>query len=152
MSARWDLAVFDRDDQLVLVVEVKNKLNAGPEWAARLRHNILAHGIFPNAPYFLMAFPDRFYLWTNNDTNDTDAGPSYTIDARPILQPYFDQSGVTPDQISGQSLELIIASWLGELIHVEALPEELARSQPWLVDSGLYAAVTGGRLGHEVFV
>lgn len=29
---------------------------------------------------------------------------------RPILQPYFDKAGVIADQISGQSLELIVAS------------------------------------------
>lgn len=76
--------------------------------------------------------------------------PSYTIDARPIFQPYFEQSGVTPDQISGQSLELIIASWLGELIHSEVMSEQLKTTQPWLVNSGLYAAVAQGRLGHEI--
>lgn len=150
MSARWDLAVYDRNDQLVLVVEVKNKLQASPEWAARLRRNIFAHGTFPNAPYFLMVFPDQFYLWTNNDTNNGNVPPSYTIDARPIFQPYFEQSGVTPDQISGQSLELIIASWLGELIHSEVMSEQVKTTQPWLVHSGLYAAVAQGRLGHEI--
>ncbi len=152
MSARWDLAVYDRNDQLVLVVEVKNKLQASPEWAARLRRNIFAHGTFPNAPYFLMVFPDQFYLWTNNDTNDEDVPPAYTVDARPIFQSYFEQSGVTPDRISGQSLELIVASWLGELIHGEVASEQLATTQPWLVDSGLYAAIGQGRLGHEVLV
>lgn len=152
MSARWDLAVYDRNDQLVLIVEVKNKLQASPEWGARLRRNIFAHGIFPNAPYFLMVFPDQLYLWTHNDTNDEAGMPSYTIDARPILQSYFEQSGVAPDQISGHSLELIVASWLGELIHGEVAPEELASSQSWLINSGLYATVAQGRLGHEVLV
>ncbi len=68
---RWDLSVGNRDGQLVLVVEVKSKTDASPEWAARLRHNILAHGTFPEAPYFLIVFPDRFYLWTHAD-GDSD--------------------------------------------------------------------------------
>jgi hypothetical protein len=58
----WDLSVDNRDGQLALVVEVKRKTNASPEWAAKLRRNILAHGTFPKAPYFLMVFPDKFYL------------------------------------------------------------------------------------------
>ncbi len=62
MSTRWDLAVYDSQHQLVLVVEVKSIAGASPEWAARLRRNILAHGTFPNAPFFLVALPDRFYL------------------------------------------------------------------------------------------
>lgn len=31
----WDLAVYNRDGQLVLVIEIKSKLNAPPEWAAQ---------------------------------------------------------------------------------------------------------------------
>ncbi len=57
MSAGWDLTTYDRDNKLALVVEVKSKLDATVSWAAQLRRNILAHGTFPNAPYFLMAFP-----------------------------------------------------------------------------------------------
>ncbi len=150
MSTRWDLATYDRDNQLVLVAEVKSKLDAPPEWAARLRRNILAHGTFPNAPYFLMVFPDRFYLWKNTDSNHELIEPTYVIDARPVLQPYFDQAGITADQVSGQSLELIVASWLNEIIH--KAPNELDTSQQWLIDSGLYNAVVGGSLDHEVLV
>jgi hypothetical protein len=58
----WDLSLTDRHGKLALAVEVKGKTNASPTWATALRLNILAHGTLPNAPYFLMAFPDTFYL------------------------------------------------------------------------------------------
>ncbi len=146
---RWDLVVDDRNGQLALVVEVKRKTNVSPEWAARLRRNILAHGTFPKAPYFLMVFPDKFYLWTDAEAHLDQSEPNYTIDARPILQPYFERAGVTVDQISGQSLELIVASWLGEIIHSGKLLEDVDADHDWLVDSGLCAALAGGRLKHE---
>lgn len=152
MAERWDLVVYDRNDQLVLIGEVKNRLHASPEWAARLRRNIFAHGVFPNAPYFLMVFPDTLYLWTSTDPSDEAAMPSYTVDARPVLQPYFEQVAVPTDRIGSKSLEIIVASWLSELIHGELPPEELERSQAWLTESGLYAAVAKGRLEHEVLV
>lgn len=152
MSVRWDIVVYDRDNHLVLVVEVKNKLNASAEWAAKLRHNIFAHSEFPNAPYFLMAFPDRFYLWTDQGTHPQNTAPSYTIDARPILQPYVEQSNLMLDQISGSSLDLIVASWLSRLMYSGTSPDELDPTQQWLVESGLYAAVANGRMGHEVLV
>ena len=145
----WDLSVDNRNGQLVLVVEVKAKLNASPVWAAQLRHNILAHGTFPKAPYVLMAFPDRFYLWTEANLLLDYNEPNYTIDARPILEPYFEQAGVTAEQISGQSLELIVASWLGKIIYSEKVPENIDESQRWLIESGLYAALVGGRFEHE---
>lgn len=145
----WDIAIYNRDHQLVVVVEVKAKLNASLEWAAQLRRNIFAHGIFPKAPYFLMAFPDKFYLWTDNAEQLEKSEPTYTIDARPILESYFEQAGVSANQITGQSLELIIASWLGKVIHSEQLPDELDQSQRWLIESGLYTAVAGGHFDRE---
>lgn len=144
----WDLSVNNRSGQLTLVVEVKRKTNVSPEWAAKLRRNIFAHGTFPKAPYFLMVFPDKFYLWSDAEAYQDQSEPTYTINASPILQPYFERAGVTADQISEASLELIVTSWLGEIIHSEQLPKNLDASQHWLIESGLYAALVGGKLGH----
>lgn len=85
MASGWDLAVDNRNGQLVLVVEIKRKTNISPEWAAKLRCNILAHGTFPKAPYFLMVFPDKFYLWTDVGAFQEQSEPTYMIDASPIL-------------------------------------------------------------------
>lgn len=148
MSVHWDIAIYDRANQLALVVEVKTKLNASPEWAARLRRNIFAHGTYPNAPYFLMVFPDRFYLWKNVGIDQEAVEPTYVIEAQPILQPYFDQSGIVANQVSDQSLELIVASWLGDLVHKSR--NDLEPSQDWLIESGLYDAVAGGSLDQKV--
>ena len=149
IDSGWDLAVDNRNGQLALVVEIKCKTNVSPEWAAKLRRNILAHGTFPKAPYFLMVFPDKFYLWSDVGAFQEQSEPSYMIDASPILQPYFERAGVMADQISKQSLELIVASWLGEIIHSEKPPEALDDSRRWLIDSGLYAALVGGKFQHE---
>ena len=148
---RWDLEVYDRHEQRVLIVEVKNKRDTTPEWAAQLRSNIFAHGVYPNARFFLLAFPDRFYLWTDSRTEPKDREPDYTIDARPLLQPYFDHAGVNANHISDYSLELIIMLWLGEIMHSDTALAE-AESAQWLVESGLYAAISGGRFEREVVV
>ncbi len=96
-----------------------------------------------------MVFPDKFYLWSNAEAYQEQSEPTYAIDASPILQPYFERAGVTADQISEGSLELIITSWLGEIIHSDQLPENIDASQQWLIESGLYAALAGGRFEHE---
>jgi len=64
-----------------------------------------------------MVFPDQFYLWTDAEAQLDQSEPTYTIDARPILQPYLERVGVTAEKISSQSLELIVESWLREIIH-----------------------------------
>ena len=148
-NPRWDLSVENRNGQLALVVEVKRNTNVSPEWAAKFRRNILAHGISSDAPYCLLAFPDTFYLWTDSATHLDQSEPAYTIDARPLLQPYFELVRVTADKISEASLELIVATWLGEIIYSEELPENMHSSQRWLIESGLYAALAGGRFIYE---
>jgi hypothetical protein len=146
----WDLAVYNKDGQLVLAVQVKGKLNASAQWASQLRSNILAHGIYPKAPYFLMVFPDKFYLWANVDAQLDMSEPTYAVDARPILKPYLDQAGIAPGQkISSQSLVLIVASWLSKIIYNDLPLGETDEPERWLVDSGLYAAIVGGSFGSE---
>ena len=141
-----DLLIKNSEGQPTLIVEVKGRINTSSQWAAQLRRNILAHGILPKAPYFLLAFPDKFYLWTDSQVDLNEREPNYIIDARPILEPYLKKSGVTVDRIRDESLELIVASWLGEIIHFDKLPADLNESQPWLIDSGLYADLVGGTI------
>lgn len=145
----WDLSIDDRNGQLALVVEVKRKMNASAEWAAKLRQNILAHGTFPKAPYFLMVFPDKLYLWSNADIYTNEGQPTYTIDASPILQPYFDRVGIPVDQMSSDSLILVVMSWLAEILHADQRPDSIDTTQKWLIESGLYDALAGGKFEHE---
>jgi hypothetical protein len=148
LQSRWDLSVNDLNGQLILVVEIKQKLNTSPEWAAKFLRNILAHGTFPKAKYFLLAFPDRFYLWNCDEVSVDISMPTYIIDASELLQPYFKRAEVSPKTISGKGFELIIAFWVGEIMHSES-SEEIEKSQPWLIDSGLYAALSNGVVSNE---
>jgi hypothetical protein len=97
-------------------------------------------------PFFLMAFPDRFYLWTEPEVYSSQTEPTYIIDAIPVLKPYFERAGIIPEKIRGDSFELLVASWLSDLINTEKLPEEFNESQRWLIDSELYMAISGENL------
>lgn len=147
---QWDLVAYDRNQQLILAVEVKNKRNMTAQWAAQLRYNILAHDAFPITPYFLIASPDWFYLWVHVPPRSEPELPTYSIDAHPLLQPFFKRANILPEKISGQGLELIVSFWLNEVIYQST--DELDISQKWLFDSGLYEALAGGKLAHEVLV
>jgi len=151
-SDRWDLLVDNSEGQPTLIVEVKGKINTSSKWAAQLRRNILAHGILPKVPYFLLAFPDKFYLWTDSQVDIDEREPNYIIDARPILEPYLRKSGVTVDRIRDQSLELIVGSWLGVIIHSDEFPKDLNESQHWLIESGLYTDLVGGKIEYGAVV
>jgi hypothetical protein len=143
MMSRPDLVAYNRNDEVVLHVEVKRKINATREWAAKLRQNLLNDETLGNPQYFLIALPDRFYLWNNGEAASE---PNYSVDSRPILQRYVEQSGATPEQIGSSSFELLIGAWLGEVIHSAKSPEANEGSYRWLTESGLYEALVGGRL------
>lgn len=144
MNSHWDLTVLDKHDQLVLVAEVKGRLGISPEWASQFRRNIFAHGTFPDAPYFLMAFPDKFYLWTDSPRKQGVVSPDFTIDATPILRPYLEKSGLMPIDLSDQSLEVLVAAWIRSLLYKESYT---SYNQPdWLVGSGLQETLLGGKL------
>ena len=48
--------------------------------------------------------------------------------------------------ISGQNLELIVSSWLGEIIYGESATTIMDESQQWLINSGLCEALHGGKI------
>ena len=161
MVAATDISVYDKNGHLILAVEVKRKLNASVEWATRFRRNILVHGLLPDTKFFLLATPDRFFLWKDAGMDLLLREPTYVADPRAILSPYFERAGVTVDDISSYSLELIIVSWLSiltfssETMAHETMAHEIMTytngSSPWLMESGLINAVAGGHLGGEVF-
>ena len=150
MFSRADLALYNRDGQLIAVVEVKNKLGTSAIWAAQLRRNILAHGGFQNAPYFLLMTPDRIYLWKDAGIAPVPTSPTYERAAQDIFSSYFDQSAIEPSEVSGAAFELIVAAWLENLVRAADKPEDLTSEAIWLVESGLLSAIQDGRLEYEV--
>ncbi len=145
-----DFAVYDPDGQLVLIVETKSKLDTSRRWATQMRRNILAHRLLPNAPFLLLALPNRLYLWKKSGTMPGLVEPDYEVDASPFFQPYYEKAQVSPQHLSGQSFALIVASWLNELlqgIQPANLPDE---AQKFLEESGLLEALRGGSVAVAV--
>jgi hypothetical protein len=87
-----DLAVFSANGHLQLVAEVKNRVDAAPDWAARMRLNLVEYSDMPEAPFFLLALPDHFYLWHDVMPRNTLAYPQYDLNPAPILAPYLEDA------------------------------------------------------------
>lgn len=138
-----DIAVYDQNNNLVLSIEVTALNGTTPEWATKTRRNFLAHGLVPQSPYFLMAMPDRFFLWTNPNALP-DQQPDYVIDAEPLLKPYFEGAQVEPKTVYSDSFELLLSIWLHELILADTLPKHMLLNGNWLIESGLWDSIRGG--------
>lgn len=144
-----DIAGFDKTGQLRIIIEVKNKLGTTSNWAAQMRRNVLAHGILPTAEYFLLALPDRFYLWRGVGQLVETRPPDYETDASRLVGPYMEKAGLRPELLGEHSLELIVAGWLNECIQASR-PEDLPEaSRDWLMHSGIFDVLQGGRLELE---
>ena len=145
-----DMVVYDSNGQLSLIIEIKNKQGTSRQWAAQMRRNILAHGLLPKTNMFLLALPDHFYLWKDIDAAD-DVTPTYDINPEPLLKPYYEKVGLSPEKMSGESFELILMSWLYEIKNMEQLspsiPQETRRD---LSESGLLKKIQEGQVATEV--
>lgn len=143
MTQYADILVFDRNGQVAVIIEAKNKLNTTKEWAAKMRRNMFSHDLLPAAPYFLLALPDVFYIWKETTGFYGIVDPMLIINPKPFLQPFFDIIGVTPKDISGQRFELIISTWLNNVL-TSTKDELLQSNQEWVIEAGVYEKISGG--------
>jgi hypothetical protein len=147
MAFQNDIVAYDATGKPVLAVEVKNKRGTNSEWAAQIRRNLLVHGLVADARYFLLALPDRFYLWVDKQQPEIIA-PDYNIDPIPFFELYFELVGVPPENLTGIGFEMLVQLWLNELMRTDELPENM----DWLIQSGLWEAIKQGHLASEIAV
>ena len=144
-----DIEVYSPDRRLQLVVEVKGKSDATPQWAAQIRRNLLSHLLIPPAPFFLLASRDHFYLWKDGTAQLDAKLPDYVVDSRPIIAPYIDNTSIKLERIGDSSLQLIITSWLNLLVNSQLSPADISGTEKWLLESGLYDAIKKGSVEPE---
>jgi len=150
MSQIADLVAYDVDGQMTLIVEVKSKTDTSRSWATRMSRNMLAHGVVPDSRFLLLALPDKLYLWKNTGNTPELVEPTYEIDALPFFQPYYERATISPTDLSGQSFEIIVTSWLNELIQSGIAPNVPEEQRHLLQESGLLDALKGGSVAVEV--
>jgi hypothetical protein len=146
MLLQTDFTLFDRHRKLVALVEAKNKRGTTPAWAAEYRRNLLSHNNdLGTADFFVMATPDRLYVWKGTGSEPAVLEPTYTIDALPVFEPYFRRAGISPDEVDAYTFEFIVGAWLSEL----TLGHQEPASPSWLLESKFLDSVREGRLSYE---
>ncbi len=146
MNTRVDIALYARNGQLTVVVEIKNSLGTSRTWATQTRRNILAHGGSCDVIYFLIVTPDRLYLWKNAGTNPAQIPPTYEADMQLEFAPYFESAGLDPNHIRGHAFDLLVGAWLSDVTRSEKVTGESTNDRGWLTKSGFREAVKDGRI------
>lgn len=143
MSQKPDITVYAPDRGVLLVAEVKGGRNGtSPEWAAELRGELLPYlPIVGTAPYFMIASPNRLFLWRQDRPHGAGALPDYVADTKPFLDTIVDTERLPLSQVPRDTLESLVAIRLGALTHER---RNGAPVQGWLADSGLLDALRGG--------
>lgn len=146
---RVDLAVYDRFQRLILTVEAKKKSGVSAKWAAQTRRNLVVHGFYPLASYFLLATPEKFFLWTKERNNLEETMPNYIENAELLLKPHLEELGFNLREIDGYIFEQVVAHWLKYDV---MYPLENVSKPKWLVESGLSKEIFRGNLSLEAVV
>jgi hypothetical protein len=94
-------------------------------------------------PYFLLALPERFYLWKDAPPH-LASPPDYDVDAQQVLRPYLDKLQTPLSRLSENSFEHLLRTWLEDLIRSNVDRTQMVQSDKWLIESGLYDAIKLG--------
>ena len=119
-----DFIAYDRDGRVLLLAEAKSRHGTSESWAAGLRRNMLSHGLLPDSKYFLIATPENLYLWRHEKSDSTTAPPEVTVDAKKVLEPYFQKLQQEPSKIGPEAFEHLVLAWL----------KDIAKSDPVALD------------------
>lgn len=147
-----DIVTYDSNGQPVLIVQIKNKVGTDSSWAKRMRQNLLANNSLPNVRFFLLALPDRFYLWVNTVSKSDIEELTHEVDSMFFLKPYYEKSGASPGNLSNESFELMISSWFNEILHTDTLSDVPHQVREWLIESGLLDAIKKGHIASQLTV
>ncbi len=147
-----DLVVFDADEKPALLVEIKAKKGASAAWARQMAQLIFEQAEGSQAAYFLLAMPDMFYLWPNPTETVPRGDAPFTAAPTALLRP-FDRghsSSLTDGMVNAFGLELMLSAWLNVLTDERSALLTTDEQRPFLEESGLLAAIQGGRVVSEV--
>jgi hypothetical protein len=138
-----DLAVLDSFQRLILTVETKKKFGVSEKWAAETRRNLVAHGFYPLATYFLLVTPEKFFLWSQDSNTLNETLPDFVADANETLKPYLKELGFNIKQIDSRTFEDVVAHWLKYDVIYSTDKKQLPE---WLVKAGLAEKIVNGTL------
>jgi hypothetical protein len=119
MSTKPEFLLYDRDGRLAAAVDVRARRDTTSQWAAELRRNLvdLGPGPFRGAPFLIVATLDRVYIWKGEPPTDLPVPPDYELDAEAVFSPYLEGTDRHLQEISAYGFELIVMSWLQDLVH-----------------------------------
>jgi hypothetical protein len=149
MIGRADIVAHSPQREPSAVIELKNRRQLTPEVAVTLRRNIIAHGLLPNVPFFMVLSQDVGYLWPGSDQSVSvwHAQPTLQFPMGPVVRRYLPGLDAG-ERVDEAQLRLLVLQWLTDL---SSLPQS-ASSEPerLLGATGFLEALKGANAFSEV--
>ena len=152
MNAYADFALYNSHGRLTAIVEAKSKTNTSSKWATMTRRNLVARWNIGGIDFFLLVTPDHLYMWKDAGTVRGPVPPTHEADTTAEFAPYFKGAGLSPTRITGHAFELVVESWMGDVMRSARRANESTEAQRILVESGLDTAVRDGSIEYEAVV
>lgn len=132
---RADVVAYNSEGKVALIVEAKyitNKCSSDRQ-AIQIRRNLIVHRGVPSVPYFMVTFPDYFYLWTQSDldADSLDRPADIKIEAKDIVSQYANVMGVNFEEMTPLEFERLVYLWLKDISSGEnniTIPNKLAET------------------------
>ena len=146
MRSRPDLAVYNSRGELKVVIDIKRRYGKTSEWATHTRRSMAVYGNLTDVDYFIIATPDRLFMWKESRAEPDLIPPTYEADMRSELAPYYEDAHLDKRNISGYALEILIQTWLRDIIWPDIFMYKHQSPPNWIDESGLLNAVENGRV------
>jgi hypothetical protein len=140
--ANPDILIRSADNVPIAIVEVKNRREWPDSLATGMRRNMIAHGVLPPIPYFLLLSQDQGFIWHQKpeELESSDRDPDSSFSMRHIIDRYA-PVGLTDSWLRGAELEYIIQKWLDDL--ASGARYEVDETEQVLADIGFLSAIAG---------
>ena len=116
--------VYAADWTLAAAVETSAIKGWSARWAAEYRCNILSHGLYVQPEYFVLATPERLFIWKDPGNKPDLLPPDWEIPAERLFAPYLQHIGCSPENVSRDVLHWMVRTWLEDLSEMGApLPD-----------------------------
>ena len=148
MPGAFDISVYSRDRQLVLLAEIKWDKESSEQNATYYRRNLLSHGLLSSVPFFLLANRSTLNLWRG--TASPDEAPTYTAAAKPIFKRYLGPLADDERGPGSESLQFALTRWLSEFADESRAPDQSSDADQMVINSGLAQQLKGGEVREEL--
>jgi hypothetical protein len=136
---RPDILVRSPEGYPIAVVEVKNQQNLSRDVAMKLRRNMVAHGLLPQVPFFLLASQDVGFLWKEPKYVSYDIPPTYEFPMDKVVARYLKRE--PGERLYGAELELVLLQWLIDL--TQGAHKNVEEPEKTLALSGFSESIKG---------